>query len=619
MPLPRNYQGYSNKSQVRFIGIMGSFLIFLVALILSVFTNNLQVTYADDPCKNIADQNAQIECYNKELAELNKDQASKNKKLSDVRSKIDSVSSKIAGLAGQLSVKQSELNAIDSDIKEVENELNEIDKKLEERHISIDKRSELRDKVLRNHYQSGMLNDLELFISLFPQDKGLNGFQFATLSFMFDKALTNDSIRLIEILNKEIKSFEADRDESAKLKAELETAMKNLVAAKLALDAQKKVAQDDLTKLADQEEDIEEDLKDIQAEISKFSEKQQAILAQKSGEGVVSGYDAPEYKLPNPPFTPAFAAMSYGAYTHNNGMSQYGAKGRAQAGHDYKKILKHYYSVDVKTQGGFPSKISVSGYGDIDFQKYLYGIAEMPSDWPSDALKSQAIAARTYAYNYAKAGKTICTTESCQVFLKSKSDNPPSAWKKAVDDTKAMILDNPKTSQYSSTTGGYLNQSGWDTAGKWPQDAYEKKAGSPWFYKAWYTQTYRDNSSTCGRSSPWLNKEEMADVINAWKVWRKGSGSEKGHISPTTTSCWGGDPYSLSEMREVASKYGDSYKSVSNVSVDISTNGYTSKVTFQTDKGSISISGEELKTVFNLRAPGYVSLRNRLFDFEVRN
>ena len=28
------------------------------------------------------------------------------------------------------------------------------------------------------------------------------------------------------------------------------------------------------------------------------------------------------------------------------------------------------------------------------------GIAEMPSTWPTEALKAQAIAARTYAYRY---------------------------------------------------------------------------------------------------------------------------------------------------------------------------------------------------------------------------
>ncbi|OGC45394.1 hypothetical protein A2V49_02335 [candidate division WWE3 bacterium RBG_19FT_COMBO_34_6] len=108
----------------------------------------------------------------------------------------------------------------------------------------------------------------------------------------------------------------------------------------------------------------------------------------------------------------------------------------------------------------------------------------------------------------------------------------------------------------------------------------------------------------------------MADIINAWRVWVKGSSSEKSHISPVTTSCWGGDPYSISEMREISSKYGGGYNKVKSIDADISNNGTTSKVTVETDKGSFSIDGQTFKTVYNLRAPSYIAIRSRLFDFE---
>jgi peptidoglycan hydrolase-like amidase len=332
--------------------------------------------------------------------------------------------------------------------------------------------------------------------------------------------------------------------------------------------------------------------------------------------GSVGDYVQPSSKTPDAPFKPAFAAFSYGAYTHGNGMSQYGAKGRADKGVGYKDILKFYYKVGTISPGGFPKTISVQGYGTMDFQKYLYGIAEMPSDWNTNALKAQAIAARTYAY---KTGKPICITQACQVFSKSKSDNPPSKWKDAVDSTKGVILDNPKTSQYSSTTGGYINNVGWDVKGDWPGDAYEKMAGSPWFYKAWYTKSYNDGN-TCGHPHPWLKSSEMADILNAWVVYTKGTGSEKSHISPLTTSCWGGDPYSPDKMGDTAEKYiSNRYTSVSDVNVDISNGGYTSKVTLKTNNGAVSIDGGVFKTVYNLRAPGYVSIKNTLYDFETVN
>jgi hypothetical protein len=108
----------------------------------------------------------------------------------------------------------------------------------------------------------------------------------------------------------------------------------------------------------------------------------------------------------------------------------------------------------------------------------------------------------------------------------------------------------------------------------------------------------------------------MADIVNAWVVWTKGSGDERDHISPVTTSCWGGDPYSISEMRDKADKYGDPYKKVTDVDIDISNGGYTSKVELKTDRGTVSIDGQTFKTVYNLRAPSYIAIRSKLFDFE---
>jgi peptidoglycan hydrolase-like amidase len=300
-------------------------------------------------------------------------------------------------------------------------------------------------------------------------------------------------------------------------------------------------------------------------------------------------------------------------------MIQYGAKGRAEKGQSYEDIIKFYYKESVKKSDDFPDEICVQDYGDMDYQEYLYGLAEMPSSWDSDALKAQAIAARSYSYRYAKADKCICTSQSCQVFSKSKSDNPPSAWKKAVDDTKGRIIggstDAAGYGWYSASSGGYVENVGWDSDGGWPGGAYEKKGGSPWFYKAWYTKSY-NNSESCGRAYPWMTDKEMADILNSMVVFEEGSGSDRDHISPVTTSCWGGDPYSLDEMADKADQYGEKYSKVSGINVDISNNGYTSKVTLSTDRGTVSVNGETFKTVFNLRAPSYIAIRSRLYDFE---
>lgn len=355
--------------------------------------------------------------------------------------------------------------------------------------------------------------------------------------------------------------------------------------------------------------------KDLSSKIADLSAKQQAILAARSGQFTASIGDselADDYNASIKGFREAapggsFAVFSFGAHTHRKGMSQYGARGRAQSGQDYKAILRAYYGKEPvgKDTGG---DINVSGYGSMNFEeKYLYGIAEMPSSWHPEALKAQAVAARTYAYRYKQNGQAICTTEACQVFSKSKSDNSPQAWKDAVNATRGQVIEDVVTF-YASTHGVFTTTAGWDTTdgsggSNFIDKSYEKVGGSPWVYKAWYTQGYSVSSDKCGRSNPWLSGEELADIINAAKY-------RDDRVTPVTTSCWGGNPYSHAELREKAG--GPS--TVSSVLV-AQGNGSTNELIFQTDKGEIRLSGSEFKTAFNVRAPGRLSIPQRGFAF----
>ena len=357
----------------------------------------------------------------------------------------------------------------------------------------------------------------------------------------------------------------------------------------------------------------------LSSKIAELNAKQQAILAAKSGNFVTSVGDVPLADDANsrptfdPGFRPAFAPFSFGAYTHRNGMSQYGAKGRADAGQSAEDILKAYYpQSNLNKSYAVPATINVDGFGSRAFEdEYMKRIYEMPNSFPKEALKAQAVAARTYAI---RRGGSICATESCQVY---KDSNKGGAWEEAVNETKGWVLEGGPNAQYSSTTGGYGNNSGWDTKcgsrNCWTGDAYEKIAGSPWFYKGWY----KDRSgATCGRSHPWLNEEQMSDILNAYIVYKANDQADR--ISPIDTSCWPGNPFTIGEMRDKANNHGGAVTSVSSVSVVYSDGGSTATVTFSTNRGSMSISGSDFKTVFNLRAPGYVSIKSPLYNIETK-
>jgi len=365
---------------------------------------------------------------------------------------------------------------------------------------------------------------------------------------------------------------------------------------------------------------------DLAGKIAQLTAKQQAILAEKSGTFQTSVGDVPLADDPNsrpdydPGFSPAFAAFSFGA-PHFKGMSQYGALGRAKSGQSYETILRAYYGGGIEIRDHDPNaQIIVEGYGSYSLEEYAKRIYEVPNSWGDqggiEALKAQAVAARSYAL---ARGGTICATEHCQVFKPgSKGGN----WEQAVNATRGKVVyanGAPFSTWYASTSGGYQESYSangystpgfWDTpSGRsgWTSQAYEKVAGSPWFYKGWYKSRSGDS---CGRSHPWLTSEEMADVLNGWKVLFQGGGDST-RVTPQG-SCWGGNPYGVGELRSIGG-----FSSVSGVSVTYSNSGVTASVRFLTNKGwTDPINGNDFYKAFNLRAPGRIALKSGLFNIE---
>ncbi len=383
------------------------------------------------------------------------------------------------------------------------------------------------------------------------------------------------------------------------------------------------------SKVAENEKFLAGEVSKVEDYISTLSSKQNELQALKAGGFSTSVGDTPGTLEPcsgppnssnfcNPGFSPAFAAFSFGA-PHRTGMSQYGAYGRSKSGQNAETILSAYYQGSTLEKSyPVPATIGVTGIGRVAFEEnYLLGIYEVPESWGDnggfEALKAQAVAARTYALNYTNNGVgNICTTEACQVY---KPQLKSGKWAEAVRATRGWVLKKDGAlakTYFAASSGGYtISQWGWsgikDTSGDWPGTAYEKVAGSPWFYKGWYKSR---GGSTCGKSSPWLKSEELADILNAWKVLTSGGG-DVSRISPIDTSCWGGNPYSMNELSGIGG-----FTSVSSVSVIYNNNGSTQSVSFGTNKGSTNLTGEEFKKAFNLRAPGYIGIKSSLFNIE---
>ena len=428
-----------------------------------------------------------------------------------------------------------------------------------------------------------------------------------------------------------------DKDEIAKITMDL-----------VQLERDKKKAEADKIRLADLSAKLDKEADffrgeiagakkyqaDLSSQIATLTAKQQSIISQRQaslnlpqslGAGPMACVDDRDDKY-NPGFGNAYAFFTYGI-PHRVGMNQYGAYGRAKAGQDYKQILNAYFD-GISFEGGKESiQIKIQGHGERPLDEYLLGIYEMPESWDMNALKAQAVAARSYALSYTNNGANeICTTQACQVW---KSSPKTGQWKQAVEQTKGEVMVNGGQvikAWYSSTDGGYTFTSGdiWGGNKAWTKrlrdttgdvnsfgelndKAYDKE--SPCFYAA-------QGSRSEYNKSAWLKGEEVADIANVIMLAKRDSGVGDHLYQTDKPHPYGGEIWSEEKVKqELRSRGGSPINSASSVSIGADFgSGKTTNVTVN----GVSFAGSEFKNWFNLRAPANIQIVGPLYNIEKR-
>jgi SpoIID/LytB domain protein len=138
--------------------------------------------------------------------------------------------------------------------------------------------------------------------------------------------------------------------------------------------------------------------------------------------------------------------------------------------------------------------------------KYLWGIAEVPASFPDEALKAQAVAARTYAAK--RAGRVLLPTPADQNYTGWKKESEGDGgvwgarWKAAVDATSGQVIGLAGGGElidafYSSSMGGHtederyvwgveapwlraVDDSRWDLASSNPAEKRSWAKGVSW-------------------------------------------------------------------------------------------------------------------------------------------
>ena len=595
-----------------------NFLQLCLVLLLSgygfmLFTNPV---YSDEA----TDLENQINQKNQELTE-------KQTTLSQVEARIKEISGSNYSVSQKIALINDEITKLDTSIAANTEALNAKIKEIEDKQTLIAQKKVEMDQLSTDLYMQSRYRMATFFLSGKDWDVLVKEFFLKQSSISVLKTE-------VEQINGEFSSLEESRVQLETEKANLEAQKKDMDDSYALLAAEKSKLQSELNNQYASKSSLTKTIGNLSKEISQL---QQYLYYVKSGGTVVdtssiptNGTDTastPGYFRSSAP-AGSFAVFSFGAYSWRRGLSQYGADVRAgQYGQSYQTILSAYYpgtslstatmsTIKVRHCGDRGPKDSCSvcnnpSITEVNFEdEYMKRIAEMPDNYAPEALKAQAVAARTYAIKETNYGANVIDDDECDQAYNASVNKPN--WEAAVAATRNQVLMSGSTlsnTPYAAVHGGYTFDMGWDSVdgtGSISQ-MYEAKStqfGSYWFYRQWFRKGYYASGNDCGHT-PYLTNTEMADILNAYLRWTQVS-SDPRIVAIDTTACWGeaANPYSIAELKSIVS---NPVISVSSALV-FNSNGTTASILFKTNRGDITISGKDFKFIYNTRAPGYMRI-----------
>ncbi|WP_332661753.1 SpoIID/LytB domain-containing protein [Aeromicrobium sp.] len=161
----------------------------------------------------------------------------------------------------------------------------------------------------------------------------------------------------------------------------------------------------------------------------------------------------------------------------------------------------------------------------LTIERYVRGViaAEMPSSWMPEALKAQAVAARTYGVRSISSTRyyDICSTTACQVYggVSRETANTNAA----VSATNGKVLrydGKPAFTQFSSSSGGYTSP------GSQPYLKAVSDTWDNWSGNANHTWTKSVSAATIEKAYPAIGTLKQLKITN-----RNGYGDWGGRVS----------------------------------------------------------------------------------------
>jgi SpoIID/LytB domain protein len=270
-----------------------------------------------------------------------------------------------------------------------------------------------------------------------------------------------------------------------------------------------------------------------------------------------------------------FSGKSPDAVGHGVGMSQWGAFGAAKKGWNAAQILGLYYTNTAIETRSNPTTVEVKFYAvdssgrtirdsngnpverrsrqTMSIEDYVAGIGEVPSFacgtqdqvnaqnalsadhplknkyaidnpnsifdcWPEEAIKAQAIAARSYAATY---GGAICDNAECQVYVEGSTKKRWAAYETSVSGVGQYVISKGATANNQIIKAFYSSNNNNGIAGTADNDTvWSDKAGNGTKYS--YLRSANDNAVNYDVSvnrSSWTTNSYSIDTMNGILQW----------------------------------------------------------------------------------------------------
>ncbi|GAB4158905.1 MAG: hypothetical protein Fur003_2710 [Candidatus Dojkabacteria bacterium] len=569
----------------------------------------------------------EIDDIQSEIEETEAEKKAKEDVLKGVQADISKINSSNLSISAKIA-------ALDKEIKEIASQQDKLEKEVKAKQAIVEQKSAELEKKLseiqelsKQLYKNSRLSVLDILLS---NNSGVNFIR----AYNLKKYVTSKQISKSLTIQNELEALNLE-------KAKLDQELSIIAAQRSALDEARSALKNEQARIQQQliaqaalQNALKNEIKKINTQLSSLSAALQAAIDAKVGNG---GDDTGggNYGGGTSPQPPSGNPGQYDIYVNGTKVAdnKSGPIRIVSSTPNYNNVFRVNGSLLYRGILEFRADSNMYMIEELPLEQYLYGLGEVPSSWPAEALKTQVVAGRTYAaanWNKRLGDKYNLrddTFDQNYVGYSKEIASYGGAWKAAVDATpgKALYSGGALISTYYHSTcsghtlssqevwGGYRSYALAEPDRTDQRDAHgdlisygapgQAPSGSSldkkrWCGESWQACTSNDN----------IDDTEAIDLINATIYLTKFPNNQNNILPPASGGWTSAQIEAALGAEKIQSRVGtlvDIQSVYNNGTTTLETDSRkTTAVRIVGSTGSYDISGTNFWTVFNVRSPG---------------